>query len=53
MKIDVMSKDTPNNTYELVTNINKTQNLTARILPERNKDGSYIIRIETLRNNGL
>ncbi|GAA0082851.1 hypothetical protein [Clostridium sp. CTA-6] len=48
MKINVLSKDTIGNIFELVTNINKTSNLTASVLHERNKEGYYIIRIESL-----
>lgn len=51
MKIDVLSKDTVGNIFELVTNINKTLNLTALVLPERNKEGYYIIRIESLEDS--
>lgn len=48
MKIDLLSKETISNIFELVININKTSNLTALVLPERDKNGYYIIRIETL-----
>lgn len=47
MKIEVLSKDTVGNIFELVTNINKTSNLTALVLPKLNKDGYYVIRIES------
>lgn len=49
MKIDVLSKDTAENIYELVTNINKTPNLTALVLHERNAENYYVIRIESLK----
>lgn len=51
MKIDVLSKDTVGNIFELVTMINKTINMTATVLQERSKDGSYIIRIESLEES--
>lgn len=47
MKIDVLSKDTIVNIFDLVTYINKSSNMTALVLPEKNKDGYYIIRIES------
>lgn len=48
MKIDVLSSDTVGNIFDLVTKINKTLNLTALVLPERSKEGHYVIRIESL-----
>ena len=37
MKIDVLSKDTIVNIFDLVTYINKSSNMTALVLPEKNK----------------
>ncbi len=48
MKIDVLSKDTVSNIYDLVTHINKLSNMTALVLPKKSNDGYYIIRIESL-----
>jgi len=47
MKIEVLSKDTIANIFDLVTHINKSSNMTALVLPETNKDGYYIIRVES------
>lgn len=48
MKIEVLSKDTIANIFDFVTYINKSHNMTALVLPELNKDGYYVIRIESL-----
>lgn len=48
MKIKLLVKDAPGNILEFVTAINKTENLTALVLPERNASGYYQIEVETL-----
>ena len=48
MKIEVLSKAYTGDILELITYINKTDNLTALLLPETDKDGNFVIRIESL-----
>lgn len=48
MEIKVLSKDTTSNIMALVTEVNKTTNLTACVQRELSKDGYYVIKIETL-----
>lgn len=49
MKINVLSKDTTTNIFDLVTHINKTTNMTALVLPHK-KDEYFVIRIESFEN---
>jgi len=48
MKIKVTSNDTMSNIMDLITYINKSNNLTALLLPIRDNDGRNVIVIESL-----